>query len=293
MHFLYQDRAEPVSSSTVPEMPWLQETITPPRRFPQFQPWVGIEEPIPTSTVPDLPWLQETTTPPRRFPQTQSWASNEDPITASVVPDLPWLQDALAPPRRTPVLYSWAGVEEPIPAPSLPELAWQPTYPVRIDPRVGLDVSRLPGWSPQPILPLPDFFPYLRERPDVILSLDEEESGSILATLRDDQGHIVSPAVLTDLRLSLVMITAAGVLVPINGRDNQDVFNVNDVTVYPTLQTRGGYTFNLRWAVQPGDTTLVEDTPFARHLGLLTYRWNGGRDYLVIHLIVRNLGQVS
>jgi hypothetical protein len=80
---------------------------------------------------------------------------------------------------------------------------------------------------------------------------------------------------------------------------NHSVLNQNQVTFYGAAQTRAsGQRYNLRWVIQPSDTTLVDPSlPFERHIALFTYTWirSGGGIGLgrrEVVLNVQNLGEV-
>lgn len=123
--------------------------------------------------------------------------------------------------------------------------------------------------------------------------MDEQESGSYLATITDDLGVMLPGSTLTALALSLYVVNAAGVEVIINDRNHQNVLNLNNVTVYDTLQTLSdGRTYNLRWRVQAQDTTLVEPLAFERHLGLFEWAWPGGQGKQELVLVIKNLRRV-
>lgn len=171
---------------------------------------------------------------------------------------------------------------------------WLPVYPDYLYRLSGLDPRLAPISGPQPILPIPNRPPFLSVRPHLRLPIDEQESGTVLATLVDQRGRVVPGAYLTDLRLTLAAVRADNTIAIVNGRDGQFVYNANQVQVFNSLQSAAGRTYNFRWSIQPGDTTLVDPTlAFETHRALFTYRWIGGRGYIVVHLIVRNLGLVS
>lgn len=109
----------------------------------------------------------------------------------------------------------------------------------------------------------------------LVADIDEQESGGYWGTLIDENGQLVPGNVLLTLTLSLYVVRADGTVAYVNGRNRQNVLNANNVLVYNTLQTRpdGVTTYNLFWAIQPEDTTLVEDLPFERHLMLWEWTW--------------------
>lgn len=124
-------------------------------------------------------------------------------------------------------------------------------------------------------------------------AIDEQESGSYLATITDDLGNVLPGSSLLTLRLTLYVINSSGVLVIVNDRNHEDALNVNEVTVYDTLQTLSdGRTYNLRWRIQPADTTMVENLPFERHLALFEWTWASGAGKHEFVLVVKNLTAV-
>lgn len=123
--------------------------------------------------------------------------------------------------------------------------------------------------------------------------IDEREGGSYLATILDDLGALIPGATLTALALTLYVIRRDGSTAIVNNRDHQDVLNQNQVTVYNTLQTApDGRTYNLRWKIQPEDTTLVEELQHERHIGLFEWTWPQGQGKHEVVLKVRNLTMV-
>jgi hypothetical protein len=133
--------------------------------------------------------------------------------------------------------------------------------------------------------------------PTVIDSL-EQSSGVYWGTIYDDEGIFLPSNVLNTLTLTLYVVQADGSIAYVNTRNAQDVLNANNVQVYPALQTRAdGFQFNLKWMIQPADTTLVEQVPFERHIALFEWSWPlpvGGQaqgKHEVI-LNVKNLGEV-
>jgi hypothetical protein len=123
--------------------------------------------------------------------------------------------------------------------------------------------------------------------------MDEQESGSYLATITDDLGVMLPGATLLTLALTLYVIKTDGTEQIVNSRDAQDVLNVNQVQVFDTLQALSdGRTYNLRWRVQPADSTLVEQLPFERHIGLFEWTWGAGAGKHEMILVIKNLHQV-
>ena len=125
--------------------------------------------------------------------------------------------------------------------------------------------------------------------------IDEQESGAYLGKIVGNDGITFLPgSTLTALALTLWVVRENGTVAIVNGRNHQNVLNLNNVTVFDTIQTdANGHQFNLRWLIQPADTTLVEDLPYERHLALFEWTWPQGQGKHLFELIVRNLSQVT
>jgi hypothetical protein len=133
----------------------------------------------------------------------------------------------------------------------------------------------------------------LRE-PERFGPLDEQESGSFIATITDDLGTMLPGSLLTALALTLYVIRTSGVVTTINNRDHQNVLNTNNVEVFDVLQSLpDGRTYNLRWRIQPEDTTLVEALAYESHLFLFEWSWNSGKGKQEGVLVVKNLTVVA
>ena len=118
----------------------------------------------------------------------------------------------------------------------------------------------------------------------------EQASGSFIATITDDLGIMLPGSLLTLLHLTVYVIRTNGVVTIVNSRDHQNVLNVNNVQVFDVLQSLpDGRTYNLRWRIQPGDTTLVEALAFESHDFLFEWEWNSGAGKQVGVLVVENL----
>ncbi len=114
----------------------------------------------------------------------------------------------------------------------------------------------------------------------------EKSTGSYTATLVGNDGVTPLPgATLSTLVLTLYAIKADGTDGVVNSRNAQNVLNANNVTV-----STGGL---LTWAIQVGDTTLVEDLPFERHIALFEWTWPNGAGKHEAVLVVRNLHRVT
>lgn len=124
--------------------------------------------------------------------------------------------------------------------------------------------------------------------------IDEQESGSYIATIHDDLGNLVPGSSLLTLALTLYVVRYDGSTAIVNNRNHQNVLNTQNVQVYDSLQVAGdGKTYNLRWAIQPADTTLVEDIQYERHLALFEWSWAQGQGKHEVTLIVKNLRMVT
>lgn len=124
--------------------------------------------------------------------------------------------------------------------------------------------------------------------------IDEEESGSYLATITDDLGVLIPGSTLSALLLTLYVVRQDGSTAIVNSRNHQNVLNLNNVTVYDVLQTLAdGRTYNLRWRIQPQDTTLVEALPYESHFFLFEWTWPQGEGKHEAVLVVKNLLMVT
>lgn len=131
--------------------------------------------------------------------------------------------------------------------------------------------------------------------PPFVIDLDEQASGGYWATLTDESGNIVTGNTISAITLTLYTINADGTLTFINGRNKQSVLNINDVTLYTTLQTRAdGLTYNLFWQIRQGDTTIVNEAlTIERHIGLFEWSWpNNHFGKQEVWLAIKNLVDV-
>jgi len=123
--------------------------------------------------------------------------------------------------------------------------------------------------------------------------IDEQESGYYIGTITDHAGAMLPGAVLTSLQLTLYVIRQDGSTAIVNSRNHQNVLNMNNVTVYDVLQSLpDGRTYNLRWIIQPQDSTLVEALLFERHLMLWEWAWAQGQGKHEAVLVVKGLVMV-
>jgi hypothetical protein len=94
------------------------------------------------------------------------------------------------------------------------------------------------------------------------IDLLEQTSDVYWATVVDDEEVLLPGNVLNVLTLTLYVVKTDGTIAYVNNRNAQDVLNTNNVLVYNTLQSSpSGRTFNLKWQIQPEDTTFVEVFP--------------------------------
>jgi hypothetical protein len=114
----------------------------------------------------------------------------------------------------------------------------------------------------------------------------EKTTGRVAGVIVGNDGLTpISAASLLTLTLTLYVIKGDGTTAFVNGRNHQNVLNLNNVTV----DTNG----NLVWSVQVADTTLVEAVPIERHVAL--WEWTtttvSGKHEIV--LAIQNLVEVS
>lgn len=113
----------------------------------------------------------------------------------------------------------------------------------------------------------------------------EESSGRFTATIVAEDGVTPLPAAtLSSITLTLYVIKTDGSIEYVNGRNAQDILNLNNVTI-----SVAGL---LTWAVQVLDTTLVEALPFERHVALIEWAWPNGVGKYEFVLVVQNLAEV-
>jgi hypothetical protein len=184
---------------------------------------------------------------------------------------------------------------DPIPTPAAPDLSWQHSFPDRL-PR--LQLLEYPAWfAPQDLSdPTPDAAIVRQASPDFTTQVREASTASYFGLLVDEFEQPISAGVLSTLVLQLYVIDADNDITILR---NHSVLNQNQVTFYGAAQTRAsGQRYNLRWVIQPSDTTLVDPSlAFERHIALFTYTWirpgggiGIGRREIVLN--VQNLGEV-
>lgn len=128
-------------------------------------------------------------------------------------------------------------------------------------------------------------------------SVKEKSSFIYYATLIDETGAVVGPALLSTLTLTLFDKVTGTIL---NSRTAQNILNVNNVAVYDALQTDqtndGPVSYNLKWQVQPADNAIITDArDVETHLALFEAGWAGGQKALKfdVELLVKNLQKVA
>ena len=116
--------------------------------------------------------------------------------------------------------------------------------------------------------------------------IDEKCTGQYTARIVDNDGVTPLPGgTLSTLILTLYVIKQDGTDGIVNARNAQNVLNANNVTV----DAAGLIT----WAIQVGDTSLVEAIPYERHIALFQWTWPAGAGKHEVVLLVRNLRGVS
>jgi hypothetical protein len=118
-----------------------------------------------------------------------------------------------------------------------------------------------------------------------VFDILEQSSGRYTAVCVDNDGVTPLPGTtLTTLTLTLYVVKTDGSHAFVNGRNAQNVLNLNNVTIDPTG--------NIVWAVQTQDTTLVEALAFERHIALFEWTWPNGVGKHELILSVKALDEV-
>lgn len=122
--------------------------------------------------------------------------------------------------------------------------------------------------------------------PDPItFPINELSTGKYTAVIVGNDGVTPLPAVtLTTLTLTLYVILSDGTQAIVNGRNIQNVLNLNNVTVDGSG--------NLTWNVQVGDTTPQQVIPFEIHRAVFAWTWPGGAGNHEVWLKVAQLIRV-
>lgn len=94
------------------------------------------------------------------------------------------------------------------------------------------------------------------------IAINEDSTATYTAVLKDASGTVIPLASITSLRMTLIEL---GTGETVNGRENQNILNTNNVTYHSTNGT-------LTWSIQVADTEIVNPgTPIGdRELHLAT-----------------------
>ena len=216
--------------------------------------------------------------------------------TGSTIPitDLRWqaqFADRIDRLVATPWLWPWVVLDPfPVPTPA-PDLSWGPAYPESVR-RITLPVAALPVEVGPLLIPRPRVPLRITPAPREVVSvaqLQERSSAIYWALLQDEAEHVVPGTALISLVLSLYVRASDGTITYL--RNHQDALNANGVTVYNAIQMRSdGLLYNLRWAINPLDTGMVDPTKaHERHVALWEYVWANGRGKHELVLNIHNL----
>ncbi len=249
---------------------------------------LGASVTVTAGAIPDLPWREPVG--PVRLPLGVITSTGGGIVTVPAVPDQFWVRPP--DPTRRIARTTWT------------EFDWNPTTPVTPVPDIPLTSPVFPVWSKQwhpsrqiesrgPIAPLPT--PHIYRVVGIVGGVWEQSCASYIATLRDPQGKILPGSILQTLRLTLYTVNRDNTFSIVNSRQHQPCLNINDVMVYDVLQTAAdGRRFNLRWKMQPADTTMVDPAlPFERHMMLWEYSWSAGHGKHEATVVVHNLSVVN
>lgn len=119
---------------------------------------------------------------------------------------------------------------------------------------------------------------------ELTVSVGEGDSGSVVMTLRDENGDLVEKAAINSILLTLYRRVNTTNEV-INDRDAQGVLDVNGGEYFDTIQTAtdtegNEVTYNFRWDYEPADTPFLKSDSSPEqtevHLALFRFTWNGG-----------------
>jgi hypothetical protein len=124
------------------------------------------------------------------------------------------------------------------------------------------------------------------------LQVNEHSSASFSAELWDEDGAPIGADAVSLARLTLYDVSTGTVL---NGRDDQDVLNTNDVVIEDEKDDSDTITRTvLRWAMQPDDNRIVNQTRRSaeRHAALWTIEWTGGHVHHETAIAVRPLRRI-
>lgn len=103
-----------------------------------------------------------------------------------------------------------------------------------------------------------------------VIEINEYSTGEYEAVLTDEQGELILLNQVTSITIHLIELATGNV---VNGRDQQDALNDNDVTFGVSDGT-------LTWTIQKEDTEIVnEETKvweYESHLATITVLWQSG-----------------
>lgn len=114
--------------------------------------------------------------------------------------------------------------------------------------------------------------------------IQEKTTPKITAILKDENDNAISSASLDSLKLTLISISDAPVYSVINGRNQQNVLNLNGVTV----DNLG----NLSWRLSVDDTTLMDshlDKEVHQAIFEFTYDSGNGAGKHIIEMTISNV----
>lgn len=122
------------------------------------------------------------------------------------------------------------------------------------------------------------------DQDDLIIYDGEGDSGSILITVRDENGDLVEKAAINSILLTLFRM-ADGEPEVINNRLAQGVLDANGGEYFDALQSAldangDEVTYNFRWDYTGLDTPFLKDddspTQTETHLAQFRFTWDGG-----------------
>lgn len=119
--------------------------------------------------------------------------------------------------------------------------------------------------------------------------INEESSALYVAYLRDPEGEPVTLAQLTGLELTLFDPDTGAI---VNGRDDQNALNANDVTV-EDVEDGEETIAKVSWQIQPEDTVIVDGSKLKeKRSAHFKFVWDGGQVQHVYEFQVKNLQHV-
>jgi hypothetical protein len=123
-----------------------------------------------------------------------------------------------------------------------------------------------------------------------MLEVNEHSSAEYSAYLSDQSGAAVGAANLALARLTLYDRDTDTIL---NGRDDQNVLNMNDVLIADVIES-GVTKTKVTWAMQPADNAVINQARKGGepHTGLFTFEWPGGHHHHEAIIYVRPLAHV-